>query len=100
MDFTAVIAGTDMVALGALAALRDTGLKAPPSDVSVIGFDDVPFATDLAPSLTSIRVPYEGLGRTAVRLALESTERISGDDHVVLGSRLVIRQSVRTGAPS
>ena len=94
MDFTAVIAGTDMVALGALAALRDTGLKVP-SDVSVIGFDDVPFATDLAPSLTSIRVPYEGLGRTAVRLALESTERISGDDHVVLGSRLVIRQSER-----
>lgn len=94
MDFTAVIAGTDMVALGALAALRDTGLKVP-SDVSVIGFDDVPFATDLAPSLTSIRVPHEGLGRTAVRLALESTERIWGDDHVVLGSRLVIRQSER-----
>ncbi|MFJ9709548.1 LacI family DNA-binding transcriptional regulator [Streptomyces sp. NPDC101234] len=94
VDFTAVIAGTDMVALGVLAALRDAGLDVP-GDVSVVGFDDVPFAADLVPSLTSIRVPYEDLGRTAVRLALENTERITGDDHVVLSTQLVIRQSVR-----
>ncbi|MEU1177816.1 LacI family DNA-binding transcriptional regulator [Streptomyces sp. NPDC005820] len=94
VEFTGVVAGTDMVALGALAALRDAGLDVP-GDVSVVGFDDVPFAADLIPSLTSVRVPYEELGRTAVRLALERTERMTGDDHVILSTQLVIRQSVR-----
>lgn len=98
VDFTGIVAGTDMVALGALAALRDAGLSVP-RDVSLVGFDDVPFAADLSPSLTSVRVPYEDLGRTAVRLALDRTERISGDDHVVLSTQLVIRQSVGRPRP-
>ncbi|WP_460061795.1 LacI family DNA-binding transcriptional regulator [Streptomyces sp. YKOK-I1] len=94
VEFTGVVAGTDMVALGALAALRDAGRDVP-GDVSVVGFDDVPFAADLIPSLTSVRVPYEELGRTAVRLALERTERMTGDDHVILSTQLVVRRSVR-----
>jgi LacI family transcriptional regulator len=98
VDFTGVLAGTDMVALGALAALRDAGLNVP-RDVSLVGFDDVPFAADLTPSLTSVRVPYEDLGRAAVRLALDRSERISSDDHVVLSTQLVIRQSVRRPRP-
>ncbi|MFF3937074.1 LacI family DNA-binding transcriptional regulator [Streptomyces phaeofaciens] len=92
LDFTAVCAGTDMVALGVLAALGEAGLSVP-GDVSVVGFDDVPFAADLTPALTTVRVPYEELGRSAVRLALEREERVSGDDHVVLSTQLVIRQS-------
>ncbi|WP_374195805.1 LacI family DNA-binding transcriptional regulator [Streptomyces sp. ISL-24] len=94
LEFTAVFAGSDMVALGALAALREAGLDVP-GEVSVVGFDDVPFATDLTPPLTTVRVPYEELGRTAVRLALEREQYPAGDDHVVLGTQLVIRQSVR-----
>lgn len=94
LDFTAIFAGTDMVALGALAALREAGLDVP-GDVSLVGFDDVHFASDLSPALTTVRVPYEELGRTAVRLALEREERIVNDDHVVLSTQLVIRQSVR-----
>ncbi|MFJ1969353.1 LacI family DNA-binding transcriptional regulator [Streptomyces sp. NPDC087903] len=95
LDFTAVLAGTDMVAIGALAALREAGLDVP-GDVSIVGYDDVPFAADLAPALTTVRVPYEELGRTAVRLTLEREERLAGDDHVVLGTQLVVRQSVRS----
>ncbi|WP_268828110.1 LacI family DNA-binding transcriptional regulator [Streptomyces sp. GQFP] len=94
LDFTAVFAGTDMVAVGALAALREAGLDVP-GEVSVVGFDDVPFAADLTPSLTTVRVPYEELGRTAVRLALGRAEQLAGDNHVVLSTQLVIRQSVR-----
>ncbi|MFY7563808.1 LacI family DNA-binding transcriptional regulator [Streptomyces sp. WI04-05B] len=94
LDFTAVFAGTDMVAVGALAALREAGLSVP-GDVSLVGFDDVPFAADLTPALTTVRVPYEDLGRTAVRLALERENRLVDDDHVVLSTQLVIRQSVR-----
>ncbi|MDX3380542.1 LacI family DNA-binding transcriptional regulator [Streptomyces niveiscabiei] len=91
--FTAVFAGTDMVAVGALAALKEAGLKVP-EDVSVIGFDDVPFAADLTPGLTTVRVPYEELGRTAVRLALRPAQERGRDDHVVLGTQLVVRRSV------
>lgn len=91
--FTAVFAGTDMVALGALAALREAGLSVP-DDVSLVGYDDVPFAADLTPALTTVRVPYEDLGRSAVRLALEREERVRADDHVVLSTHLVVRQSV------
>ncbi|MFJ6124181.1 LacI family DNA-binding transcriptional regulator [Streptomyces griseoviridis] len=94
LEFTAVFAGTDMVAVGALAALREAGLDVP-GDVSVVGFDDVPFAADLSPSLTTVRVPYEELGVTAVRLALGRSERLAGDDHVVLSTQLVIRHSTR-----
>lgn len=92
--FTAVFAGTDAIAVGAPAALREAGLRVP-RDVSLVGFDDVPFATDLTPSLTTVRVPYEELGRTAVRLALDREESIGGDDHVMLSTQLVIRDSVR-----
>jgi LacI family transcriptional regulator len=62
----------------------------------LVGFDDVPFAADLTPALTTVRVPYEELGRTAVRLALEREVDFASDDHVVLSTQLVIRDSVRT----
>ncbi|MFJ1808135.1 MULTISPECIES: LacI family DNA-binding transcriptional regulator [unclassified Streptomyces] len=94
LSFTGVVAGTDMVALGVLAALREEGLDVP-GDVSLVGFDDVPFAADLTPSLTSVRVPYEDLGRTAVRMAMERTDGVTSDAHVVLSTQLVIRRSVR-----
>nr|WP_279616876.1 LacI family DNA-binding transcriptional regulator [Streptomyces caeruleatus] len=91
--FTAVFAGADAVAVGALAALREAGLQIP-RDVSLVGFDDVPFAADLTPSLTTVRVPYEELGRTAARLALDRDDGPTSDDHVVLSTQLVIRDSV------
>lgn len=94
LGFTAVFAGTDIVATGVLAALREAGRDVP-GDVSVVGFDDVPFAADLSPALTTVRVPYEDMGRSAVRLALEY-EQGGGDDHVVLSTQLMIRDSVRS----
>lgn len=66
-----------------------------PGDVPLIGFNDIPFAADPSPTLTTVRVPYEDPGLTAVRLALKHEERPGGDDHVVLSTQLVIRQSVR-----
>jgi len=99
LEFTAVFAGTDMVATGVLAALREAGLDVP-GDISVMGFDDVPFAADLSASLTTLRVPYEDLGRTAVRLALDGERRVTGGDHVILGTQLVVRQSVRPPRPN
>ncbi|WP_223166823.1 LacI family DNA-binding transcriptional regulator [Nonomuraea sp. SYSU D8015] len=89
-EFTAVFAATDMVAIGVLAALREAGIRVP-EDVSLAGYDDIPFAADLTPALTTVHVPTEELGRTAVRLALNREER----QHVVLGTHIVVRDSVR-----
>ncbi len=93
VEFTAILAGTDLVALGALSALREAGLDVP-GDISLVGFDDIPFVADLTPALTTVRVPYVDLGRAAVRLALEGQDGMAGDEHVVLSTQLVIRRSV------
>ncbi|WP_274558793.1 LacI family DNA-binding transcriptional regulator [Streptomyces spiramyceticus] len=66
---TAVVAANDTVALGACAALRDRGLRIP-DDVSVAGFDDLPFATDTVPALTTVRLPLYEAGARAGRLAM------------------------------
>lgn len=71
--FTAVVTGSDIAATGALAALREHGLSCP-VDVSVTGFDDIPLAEDLSPTLTTVHVPYEEMGRLAVELALSEVE--------------------------
>ncbi|MCG5218061.1 LacI family DNA-binding transcriptional regulator [Streptosporangium sp. KLBMP 9127] len=87
--FTAVFAATDMVAIGVLAALREAGLRVP-EDVSLAGYDDIPLAADLSPGLTTVRIPTDELGRTAVRLALDRRQ----PQHVVLGTHIVVRDSV------
>ncbi|MCE4943853.1 MULTISPECIES: LacI family DNA-binding transcriptional regulator [Streptomyces] len=66
---TAVVAANDTAALGVCAALRDRGLRIP-EDVSVAGFDDLPFSVDAAPALTTVRLPLREAGARAGRLAL------------------------------
>ncbi|WP_328677750.1 LacI family transcriptional regulator [Streptomyces sp. NBC_00322] len=66
---TAVVAANDTVALGACAALRDQGLRIP-EDISVAGFDDLPFSIDAAPALTTVRLPLYEAGARAGRLAM------------------------------
>lgn len=67
---TAVIAHNDLVALGILDRLRARGTSVP-RDVSVVGFDDIPGATHVSPTLTTVSVPLRLLGRTAVDLLLD-----------------------------
>ncbi|MET9589629.1 LacI family DNA-binding transcriptional regulator [Streptomyces sp. NPDC006516] len=68
-DVTAVVAANDTVALGACAAVRDRGLRIP-EDVSVAGFDDLPFSVDAVPALTTVRLPLFEAGARAGRLAM------------------------------
>jgi LacI family transcriptional regulator len=68
-DLTAVLAANDTVALGICAALRDQGLRIP-EDISVAGFDDLPFSADASPALTTVRIPLHDAGARAGRLAL------------------------------
>ncbi|MFF3176252.1 LacI family DNA-binding transcriptional regulator [Streptomyces sp. NPDC057900] len=66
---TAVVAANDTVALGAAAAIRDQGLRIP-EDISVAGFDDLPFSVDVVPALTTVRLPLFEAGARAGRLAM------------------------------
>jgi LacI family transcriptional regulator len=93
-EFTAIFASNDGVAAGAIAALREAGRRVP-EDVSIVGYDDVPSAPDFNPPLTTVRVPQAELGRTAVRLATQPSRDATGREHVMLGTHLVIRGSVR-----
>ncbi len=63
---TAFFADNDMIALGAMKALQEYGYKIP-EDVSIIGFDDLPFCEIASPRLTSLRVPKQEMGQIAVR---------------------------------
>jgi LacI family transcriptional regulator len=93
-EFTAIFAGNDGVAAGAMAALREVGRRVP-EDVSIVGYDDVPSARDFNPPLTTVRVPQEELGRTAVKLAMQRSGGVPARDHVMLGTHVVVRDSVR-----
>jgi DNA-binding LacI/PurR family transcriptional regulator len=92
-DLDAVFAASDMMAAGALRAMRERGLTAP-GDIAVIGFDDSVIARHTDPPLTSVHQPIEEMGRQMVRLLLA---KIDGEDPgpggPVLGTRLVLRGS-------
>ncbi len=68
-DFTAVFAANDLMAIGLLHGFRDAGLRVP-HDVSVIGFDDIPVAAHVAPTLSTVHQDFPELGRRAVRILL------------------------------
>ncbi|GAA2208092.1 LacI family DNA-binding transcriptional regulator [Nonomuraea monospora] len=90
--FTAVFAGNDLVAAGAIQALHEHGLRVP-ADLSIVGYDDVPPAQDLR--LTTVHLPHDELGRAAVRLALG---RLTTSP-LTLGTHIVVRDSVRPLGP-
>lgn len=68
-DLTAVLALNDLIAVGVIRHLVARG-KDVPADVSVVGFDDIPLAGDIDPGLTTIRVPMEEMGASAMRMVL------------------------------
>lgn len=89
---TAVFVDTDIKAIGAINAIKDSGLRNP-EDVSVIGFDDIPGIEDIYP-LTTIRVPYYEMGEAAVRLLYKKiSEKTNRLESVTLKTKLVIRSS-------
>ncbi|MFH8792473.1 LacI family DNA-binding transcriptional regulator [Streptomyces sp. NPDC017941] len=92
---TAIVAANDTVALGACAALRDRGLSIP-GDVSVAGFDDLPFSIDAVPALTTVRLPLYEAGARAGRIATGREEEPPGGIATVHGE-LMVRGS--TGVP-
>jgi DNA-binding LacI/PurR family transcriptional regulator len=90
---TVIFCGSDLIAMGAMSALEEAGVRVP-EDVSVVGIDDIAFAGLARPSLTTINVPREELGLTACR-ALEKMMQLKrhGGAEYTLETELVVRKS-------
>jgi DNA-binding LacI/PurR family transcriptional regulator len=88
---TAIVAPTDVLAIGMLHAAQGRGLEVP-RDVSITGFDDIAFAEVSVPALTTVRMPNEAIMVKAIDLAIGS-EDVEGDPHPVLAPELVVRAS-------
>jgi GAF domain-containing protein/DNA-binding LacI/PurR family transcriptional regulator len=91
-DIQAVVTGNDNVAFGALSELRKHGIRVP-EDVVVTGFDDQERSRYLTPPLTTVFQPIDQQAREAVRIVLSQLRGERVDDEVILGTRLVVRQS-------
>ncbi|MFD5828624.1 LacI family DNA-binding transcriptional regulator [Lentzea sp. NPDC060358] len=81
---TCVFAVTDVMAMGAMAALRERGVRVP-EDMSIAGFDDIPTLRDTVPALSTVRLPLEEMGEIAAGLVLDGggdearTVRVAGE---------------------
>jgi LacI family transcriptional regulator len=90
---TAIAAGNDMLAVGCYAGLDEAGLSCP-EDISVVGFNDMPFIDRLRPPMTTIRFPHYQVGTEAAQLLLERIAEHSGPVKILyLAPELIIRGS-------
>jgi LacI family transcriptional regulator len=95
--FTAIVAGNDLIALGCYDVFAERDISCP-DDVSVVGFNDMPFLDKLRAPLTTVSVPHYAIGAEAARMLVETIEE--PDRHprsLVLPVSLVVRKS--TAAP-
>mgnify|MGYP001401800468 CR=1 FL=1 len=94
---TAVMCVNDMLALGALLAMQQRGLRVP-DDIALMGYDDTDFAPALNPPLTTVRQPSYEMGVAAARLLLRADQREPGE-HVEFEPLLVVRDSTANPLP-
>jgi LacI family repressor for deo operon, udp, cdd, tsx, nupC, and nupG len=92
---TAVFCFSDELALGCIYGLQHAGF-AVPDDISIIGFDDIPFARYFAPSLTTIAQPTEAIGRACATLLLDLIDGVRPkNNQFILPHTLIVRKSTR-----
>jgi len=96
---TAIVATNDEMAAGVIQAVWQLGLRCP-EDISVVGFDNVPLATQLSPPLTTVNQPIREMAARAMLMLIE--DFFEGDGiirHVEMKTQLVIRQSTMRRSP-
>jgi LacI family transcriptional regulator len=92
-ELTAIVAGNDMLAVGCYGAFDELGVRCP-QDVSIIGFNDMPFIDRLRPPLSTVRFPHYQLGTEAANLLLERIGTDGGPVKILyLAPELVVRGS-------
>jgi LacI family transcriptional regulator len=92
-SFTAVVAGNDLIALGCYDVFAERGMRCP-ADMSVVGFNEMPFLDKMNPPLTTVSVPHYEIGSEAARLLLDTIEEPERHPRsVLLAPSLVVRAS-------
>jgi LacI family transcriptional regulator len=92
-SFTAVVAGNDLIALGCYDVFAERDIACP-DDISVVGFNEMPFLDKMRPPLTTISLPHYEIGTEAARMLLEAIDDPErGARSVLLPTALVVRQS-------
>lgn len=92
-EFTAIVCGNDLIALGAYDVLRERGLKIP-DDVSIVGYNDMPFSDKFSPPMTSVRLPHYHIGFKAAEMLIDAIEEPLGHpSDIRLRPELVVRGS-------
>lgn len=91
-EFTAIFAMSDLMAIGAVRALRDHGLRVP-EDVSIVGFDGLPLGEYLIPRLTTVDQPGAAMARRSVELLLDAIENGTQAKHEAVPFTLLYRES-------
>lgn len=90
---TAVFACNDYIALGAIRAIKEEGLRIP-EDIALVGFDDIQFSSTLDVPLTTVRQPKREIGQKAAEILIDKIDQKSGEcKKIVLPTQLVVRAS-------
>lgn len=92
---TGIFAANDLMAIGAVNALKELGIKIP-EEVSVIGFDDITFSRYLTPALSTVRCDFRAVADTSVSALIDSIEGKKGQTHTELDLEFVERESLAT----
>lgn len=93
-NFTALFCGNDPTAMAAIATLSEKGLSIP-DDISVIGYDDNVIAAYTSPTLSTMRVPFDEIARSATRYLLNRCYQLDLDDMHEFPVQLIERLSVK-----
>ena len=92
-DIDALFVASDSMAIAAMQVIKDSGRRIP-DDIAVIGFDDLPTAREVRPTLSTVRQPIEAMGREMVRLVLQQIDEPgAAANQVVFSTELVLRGS-------
>lgn len=95
---TAIFVSNDVMAMGAMDAIRNRGLRVP-DDISVLGFDDIPQAALVRPALTTVQQPLEKMGRMAAQMLLDRLKNPGKKiERIELPTKLIIRESCQPPA--
>jgi LacI family transcriptional regulator len=93
LPFTAVFAANDLMAMGAISTLHAARIHVP-NEVSLIGFDDIPYAVTTLPPMTTVAQPVEAIGQTCVRTLIDHMRHPDrAPERIVLSPHLVVRES-------
>jgi len=91
-DVTAIFAHNDMMAIGAMKALTEKGLRIP-EDIAIIGFDNIPLSLYVTPVLSTVTVPVYEMGRTSMKILADLLANVEVPRITTLPTKLTLRQS-------